>query len=129
MMAPLRPVILIVDDEETALNIRKLVVEQAGYAVATASGAREAMELLRGQPVDLVLSDQIMPGMDGAELAREIKGIWPRLPVLLLSGVSELPEGVEFVDGFLSKTDGPVRMLETIAATLAGSTGSQAQSA
>ncbi|HWG59735.1 MAG TPA: response regulator [Candidatus Acidoferrales bacterium] len=117
-MASTPQLILLVDDEENALTIRKLVLEQAGYDVLLASGARQALDTLAAQAVNLVLSDQLMPGMNGVELTREIKKRWPRLPVLLLSGVNELPEGVQCADGFLSKTEGPARLLDTIAAML-----------
>lgn len=118
-MSSQSPIILIVDDEENALTIRKLVLEQAGYSVRVATGGPQALDLLPGEHVDLVLSDQLMPGMNGIELTQEIKKAWPSLPVLLLSGVNELPEGVQCADGFLSKTEGPIRLLDTIAAMLA----------
>ena len=72
-MAEHKHVILCVDDEDNPLLLRKLVLEKAGYTVVTARSASEALELLAVRHVDLVLSDHLMPGTTGAELAQEMK--------------------------------------------------------
>lgn len=113
-----KTVILCVDDEANALLLRKLVLQKAGYEVATASSAREALEVAGSRPVDLVLSDHLMPGTTGAELARDIKARHPHLPVILLSGVNEIPSGAEVADLFLSKVEGPEKMCTQVAALL-----------
>jgi len=82
--------ILVVDDEEMVCRVTTYVLENAGFSVARASGGREALLLLRsGQAFRLVLLDLTMPEMDGAEVFEEIYRLYPRLPVLLLSGFSE----------------------------------------
>lgn len=116
-------VILCVDDENNALLLRKLVLQKAGYEVATASSAREALALVSTRPVDLVLSDHLMPEMTGAELARQMKLQHPHLPVVLLSGVNEIPTDAEAADVFLSKVEGPEKLCQEIAAVL-GQVGS-----
>jgi len=73
-------VILCVDDEKNPLTLRKLVLERVGYKVITASSAREAMDLLAVNHVDLVVSDYLMPGVVGTELAKQIKKKYPQLP-------------------------------------------------
>ena len=98
--------ILCVDDEETSLILRKLVLEKSGFAVVTAGSANQAMEIVGSQPIDLVLSDQLMPGETGTELARRIKAVRPGLPVLLVSGVNEVPIDADFADLFISKLEG-----------------------
>ena len=111
-------VILCVDDEETSLLLRKPVLEQAGYEVMVAASAMQALEVLSSRKIDLLLTDYLMPGQTGTELARAAKNICPELPVILLSGVTELPVGMENVDLFVSKVEGPQSMCEKVAAVL-----------
>lgn len=120
-MSGSKPVILCVDDEPNSLILRKLVLQRAGYAVLTASSALEAMDLLASQKVDLVLSDQLMPGQTGTDLARMIKSKWPTLPVILLSGVNEIPSDAEIADLFVSKVEGPINLCQKIDEVLAKS--------
>jgi CheY-like chemotaxis protein len=114
-------VILCVDDEETSLSLRKPVLEKAGYEVVTAASATEALEVLSSRKVDLLLTDYLMPGLTGTELARAAKNICPGLPVILLSGVTELPADMDHVDLFVSKVEGPQCMCEKVAAVLSAS--------
>ena len=114
-----KELILCVDDEENQLAVRKLVLESKGYAVLTAPSGQQALVLLTQHPVDLVLSDHLMPGLTGAELARQIKGQKPELPVILISAVNEIPADAAYADLFMSKLDGPIAMCENIAAMLA----------
>ena len=116
-----KELILCVDDEENQLAVRKLVLEQAGYAVLAASSGQQALALLAGHPIDLVLSDHLMPGLTGTELARQIKAQDPDLPVILISAVNEIPADAAYADLFMSKLDGPQAMCQNIAAMLARS--------
>jgi CheY-like chemotaxis protein len=111
-------VILCVDDEENPLILRKLVLQKAGYDVVTANSGRKALEVLQSQPIDLVLSDLLMPGMTGTELARRIKDLHPKLPVVLVSGVNEIPPEASCADLFISKVEGPISLCENISAVL-----------
>jgi CheY-like chemotaxis protein len=111
-------VILCVDDEENSLSLRKPVLEMAGYAVLTAASAAQALQVLSSHKIDLLLTDYLMPGLTGTELARAAKNICPELPVILLSGITELPPDMENVDLFLSKVEGPQNMCEKVAAVL-----------
>ncbi len=113
-----KTVILCVDDEANALVLRKMVLQKAGYEVATASCAREALQIASSRDIDLVISDHLMPGTTGTELARQIKAEHPKLPVVLLSGVNEIPVGAEIADMFLSKVEGPEKLCQQIAAVL-----------
>ena len=114
-----KELILCVDDEENQLAVRKLVLESKGYEVLTAASGRQALGLLAQHQVDLVLSDHLMPGLTGAELARQIKAQTPELPVILISAVNEIPADAANADLFMSKLDGPMAMCENIAAMLA----------
>jgi CheY-like chemotaxis protein len=84
----------------------------------TAASATLALELLSSHKIDLLLTDYLMPGLTGTELARAAKSIYPELPVILLSGVTELPPGIEHVELFVSKVEGPQSMCEKVAAVL-----------
>ncbi len=112
-------VILCVDDEETPLTLRKLVLQRHGFQVVTANSAGTAMEMLNSSHVDLVLSDQLMPGGTGTELAQRIKQTRPDLPVVLLSGVNEIPQDAHFADSFISKVEGPQAICQRILGVLA----------
>lgn len=113
-----RSVILCVDDEKISLLVRTRVLEKAGYEVISANSAAEALEVLQSRPVDLVLTDLIMPGMNGAELAREVKTQNPSLPVILFSGVNEMPPDGSSTALFVSKLEGPVFLCEKVAEIL-----------
>jgi CheY-like chemotaxis protein len=114
-----KELILCVDDEENQLAVRKLVLESKGYAVLTAPSGQQALALLAQNSVDLVLSDHLMPGLTGAELARQIKAQKPELPVILISAVNEIPADADYADLFMSKLDGPIAMCENISTMLA----------
>jgi CheY-like chemotaxis protein len=111
-------VILCVDDEPNSLILRKLVLERAGYRVLAASSGAQALQIFSIEKIDLVLSDQLMPGQTGTELARAIKIQSPRIPVLVISGVNEVPLDAAEADLFMSKTEGPVAMCEKVSSLL-----------
>ena len=118
-----KPVILCVDDEENPLMLRKLVLQKAGYEVVTANSANQALEILTTRKVDLVLSDQLMPGATGTDLAKQLKSTSPHLPVVIVSGVNELPPDADYADRFISKLEGPAYLSQQIAEVLARVTG------
>jgi CheY-like chemotaxis protein len=120
---PQKIIILCVDDEENALILRRLVLEKSGFEVLTANSAREAQEVLATRSVDLILSDQLMPGITGTELARTVKARYPQIPFVLVSGVNEMPEGIELTDMFISKLEGPVILIQKITELLTGRRG------
>lgn len=111
-------VILCVDDEQISLRVRSLVLEKAGHYVIAANSAMVALEILRSHSVDLVLTDLLMPGMTGAELAREVKTHYPSVPVMLFSGVNEAPPEHSYADLFVSKLEGPAFLCEKVAEIL-----------
>jgi excisionase family DNA binding protein len=78
--------ILVVDDEEVVRLLFKTILEELGHQVAGAETAAKGLELVKEQDFDLVFLDLKMPGMDGAELFRQIKTIKPRLPVIIITG-------------------------------------------
>ncbi len=87
--------ILLVDDEEAILQTMRSILETEGYAVETASGGREALELFRQTSCDVALCDVKMQGMDGIELLVALREIAPELPVIMLSGHGTIDTAVE----------------------------------
>ncbi|MBV8475497.1 MAG: response regulator [Acidobacteria bacterium] len=117
-MARESPTILCIDDEQNALKIRKMLLERSGYRVLTTADAATAIEMVQTHPVDLVISDHLLVGGTGTELAKEIKELRPGLPVILLSGVNDIPADADNADQFVSKMVGPDALLAKIAAIL-----------
>jgi CheY-like chemotaxis protein len=112
--------ILCLDDEPVGLAVRAKVLQYAGYTVFAASSAEEALQILADQHIDIVISDYLLRGATtGTQVAVSMKQIRPDVPVLILSGVIELPEGIEFADFFLSKLEPPPVLLATVAGLLA----------
>ena len=69
------------------------LLEDMGHIVLEASSGEQALSVLRSdRRIDLVITDQAMPGMSGTELARRIQADFPNLPVVLATGYAELPE-------------------------------------
>lgn len=110
--------ILCVDDEETPRTLRKLVLQKQGYQVIPAASGAEALEVLNRANVNLVLTDQMMPGMTGSQLTKSVKTIWPGMPVILISGVNEIPLDAGCADRFISKIGGPELLFRTVAEVL-----------
>jgi CheY-like chemotaxis protein len=110
--------ILCVDDENTPRTLRKLILQKQGYEVTDVGSGKEALELLAQRRFDLVLTDQLMPGMAGTELTRKIKSATPNMPVVIISGVNELPPDASYADRFISKIEGPLALFQGIAEVL-----------
>lgn len=77
---------LVVDDEELIRDLLITVLTQDGYEVTAASDGREAVDLLKRDTFDLVLTDLVMPGVNGVEVLRKPKGIDPQCPVAMITG-------------------------------------------
>ncbi len=107
--------ILCVDDNDQSLSIRKVMLETRGYRVLCCCSGTEALEIFRRGGVDLVLSDLLMPGLDGTELVRQIKSIAPHIPAILFSGKIKLYDRDTPADLFLPKgMYAPLELLERI---------------
>ena len=110
--------ILCVDDEEIPRTLRKFILQKKGYRVLTATSGSEALAMLDKEGVNLVLSDQIMPGMTGTELTKRIREAYPSMPIVLISGVNEIPQDASYADRFISKVGGPELLFDTVAEVL-----------
>jgi len=84
-----RPKVLVVDDEPHMRRVLEIMLQKAGHSVYAAGNGREALEILRSKPVDLVITDMTMPHMTGTELAREIFAIRSETPLILCTGFSD----------------------------------------
>jgi DNA-binding NtrC family response regulator len=100
--------ILIVDNKETALKVRKLVLELARYSVLTASDVDLAMQLFTSSAVDMVISDHLLQGKIGTELAAEMKRLKPAVPIVIVSALVHEPEAWNTQICSLSKGKLPV---------------------
>ncbi len=107
--------ILCVDDNEQSLSIRKIMLETRGYRVVCSTTAEAALEIFAKGGIDLVLSDVLMPGMDGTELISRIKALSPATPTILFSGKIKVYEKDTQADIFLPKgMYAPAELLERI---------------
>jgi DNA-binding response OmpR family regulator len=82
--------ILIVDDNRDFVDFLKLLLARDGFHVRSAYSGKECLEAVRGQPVDLLILDVMMPKMDGLQVCEQLKKIAPSLPVILLTAKDDL---------------------------------------
>ena len=117
--------ILCVDDNEQALAVRKFLLEtRGGYRVVSACNGTEARDRFRVGGIDLVLSDLVMPNIDGNELVRRMKEVSPEVPMILISGSVKVFDHGNRADAFLPKgTSTPSEMLERIRVLIARKRG------
>ena len=107
--------VLFIDDEDSILEIRRLIFESMGYSVLTAISGEEALKTFELHPVDVVVLDYLMPGMNGEETARCIRKLRSDIPIILSSGCLTLPERVlEVVTVALEKAAGPEALIEVL---------------
>ena len=78
--------ILIIDDEEDIRDALQMILERAGHTVNTASNGKEAVEMQRVEPADLVITDIIMPDQDGVSAIREIRAEFAGVRIIAISG-------------------------------------------
>jgi hypothetical protein len=86
-----RPTVLVVEDEPSLQRLVALMLEEHGYTVLLAANGSEALELAdrHDGPVELLLTDVVMPGMTGPELAKRLRGIRPGIKILYMSGYND----------------------------------------
>jgi signal transduction histidine kinase len=86
--------ILVVDDDPLIGSATTAMLEDLGHVVIETTSGTRALEALRSTPmIDLVITDQAMPGMTGTQLSRLIRQSWPELPIILATGYADLPNG------------------------------------
>ncbi len=99
-----KAIILCIDDDGAGLEARKELLEISGYEVLSAQSAEQGLGLFASHPIDAVVLDYMMPGMNGDRVATQMKRVRPDVPILMLSGYDELlVNELSCVDAFLSK--------------------------
>lgn len=117
-MIPARPskkTILCIDDDDSILRFEQALLERNGYEVLTAMSGEQGVRLAAMCHCDAVLLDYEMPGMNGREVASEIKLKRPELIIILLSGSAVPTHALALVDAFLLKLDSSRQLLPMIA--------------
>jgi CheY-like chemotaxis protein len=104
--------VLCVDDEIIGLEVRKMLLERAGYHVLTAPDGHSALEIFGLEPIEAVVLDFSMPGMSGGEVAQRMRQTKPAVPILMLSAYTSLPPEVsQAVDLTMTKGEGALDLL------------------
>ncbi|MBS0561319.1 MAG: response regulator, partial [Proteobacteria bacterium] len=107
--------LLLVDDDAAVRGTTAEMLRSAGFAVAEAADGAAALDWLRREPaISIVLTDVVMPGMNGLELAEEASRLRPGIPVLFMSGFADLA-GVAGGDTIATLIRKPFRQNELIA--------------
>ena len=109
-IGPVPASILCVDDSEDILLICRTMLEASGYRVFTATSGQQALELLQLHSVDAAVIDNMMPGMSGLELAREIKRAAAGIRVIMFSSTGQPDDSFPFVDSYVYKGQGPLAL-------------------
>ena len=117
--SPGGPRILLVDDEPLVARIVADFLSPAASYLGRVSSGREALEAFEGKSFELLVTDQVMPGMDGISLAQKLKRTHPHLKVILISGIRprlspSLENGRSAVDRFLAKPFTQNELLEAV---------------
>ena len=122
--------ILVVDDEQLVLDTTQLVLERLGYRVLLADNGDRAVELVREHhdEVAAVLTDLMMPGMDGAEMTRRIRALQPELPVVAMSGLVTSESAEEAMAAGASRVLLKPFTTETVAAAISETVASSVTS-
>jgi response regulator RpfG family c-di-GMP phosphodiesterase len=92
------PVVLCVDDEPNILSSLRRQLRSLGCRILTADGGAEALELLRHEPIDVIVSDMRMPQMDGTELLEHVHRGWPGVVRILLTGHADIKASVAAIN-------------------------------
>ncbi|MFP3948506.1 MAG: response regulator, partial [Longimicrobiales bacterium] len=82
----MKPTVYIVDDEESELALMTAALEREGFLTAGFARPQEALQRIREEPPDAVITDIVMPGLSGLELLERIRDAYPTLPVIVITG-------------------------------------------
>ena len=116
--------VLLVEDEPMVRSVAERALTRHGYSVITADNGEDALEILaRNEPIDLLISDVVMPGMDGPTMVREARASRPDLKILFMSGYAEeqLRKSIDIENvNFLPKPFSVVELAEAARRTVMG---------
>lgn len=112
--------ILVVDDDQGTINALSAGLSSFGHQVVVAENGPQALEALKGEPLDLIVSDLKMPGMSGLDLIRSAKELRPGFPCILMTafGNSEVRQAAQSLGlcGYIEKPFTPESLLSVIEA-------------
>jgi len=122
-LVSLASTVLLVDDNAIQAATRQTILKRAGYSVQAALNPMRALELIQkndfAMDIGAVITDHIMPGMNGAEFVRELRKFRPSLPVIVISGLEEAESEYEDLDvRFLVKPLPPDQLLANLRSVL-----------
>jgi len=112
--------ILVVDDDSTSRRLMSHILNREGYDVATASDGVEALELMADDPAEILITDRMMPNMDGVELLKAVRQspIYGHIPVIIVTANSDARDQPEAeaagATAFLTKPVGSTELLATV---------------
>jgi CheY-like chemotaxis protein len=107
--------LLCIDDSREILDFEKVLFENSGYIVVTTPSPHQGLRLARMTSFDAILIDYQMPGMNGHQLAQEIRRVRPETPIVLFSGNELIPqETIELVDAAIPKTQAISELLSAV---------------
>ena len=109
--------ILVVDDEDMVRHFAARILTAEGFRVVQAADGADALEVINGHPVDLVVSDVMMPRLNGIQLLEHLSVAQPGLPSLLMSGYGSaelMDRGVSVPCGLLAKPFPPDRLIHEV---------------
>jgi DNA-binding NtrC family response regulator len=116
------PRVLTVDDEAVVCESIRRVLSEEGYDVSVATSARDGLEIIRKQPIDLLLLDIRMPDMDGIDFLRETRAISPETEIIMVTGFATIQTAVEAVKlgatDYLQKPVSPDKLVVAVARAL-----------
>ncbi|WP_256557941.1 sigma 54-interacting transcriptional regulator [Marinobacterium sedimentorum] len=125
------PHLLLVDDDSALLKLLKMRLQAQDYRISTAESGQEALQLLSGDTVDLIITDLRMDHMDGMALFEQVQRRRPDLPVIIMTAHGSIPEAVSAtqrgVYAFLTKPIDRDQLLDTVRAALKSSARRQDQ--
>jgi DNA-binding response OmpR family regulator len=114
--------ILVVDDDEGCREIASRLLERAGYRTRRAESGDECLRIALAEPIDVILLDVMMPGMDGFAVCEALRAAGKRIPVILLTARDDMDtrlEGMNLgVSEFLTKPINRVELLARVAAQI-----------
>ena len=111
--------VLIIDDETVGIEVRRMLLERAGYRVLTAPDGAAGIAIFASAPIEAVVLDFAMPGMNGGDVARSLRSIKPEVPILMLSAYTSLPPEIAgLVDLSMTKGEGAPALLRKLGSLL-----------
>ncbi len=118
--------ILVIDDHIDTRKLLKELLEESGYLVVEAADGDQGIEICRKEPVDLVITDILMPNKSGVEIIQEIRQGFPEIQIIAITaGVHDFPSVTRIVgvDHTFSKPFKAARMLEVVQSILQSKKG------